>query len=72
MKIKELLIEKYNKKHKCLTPGTIYKIKIHSDNVSIKLDLPDNVNTLSKMDSEDLESDLHYAIEKVLAKYFFN
>lgn len=70
MKIKELM-EKYDKNHKCLTPGTIYKIKIHSDNISIKLDLPKTVNELSESQSEDMESDLHYAIEKVLAKYLF-
>lgn len=71
MKLKEILSEKYDKEHKCKTPGTIYKIKIHQDNVSIKLDLPKNIKEVSEKQSEDLESDLHYAIEKVLAKYYF-
>jgi hypothetical protein len=71
MKYTELLTEKYDKKHKCLTPGTIYNIEIHSDNIKIDLSLPDNVNEISKKQSADLESDLHYAIEKVLASYFF-
>jgi hypothetical protein len=71
MKLKELLIEKYDKKHKCLTPGTIYKTKIHSDHISIRLNLPEKVKEISKEDSEDLEADIHYALEKVLAKYYF-
>lgn len=49
----------------------IYKIEVHSDNVSIKLELPDTVNALNKKDSAELEADLHYAIEKVLANYYF-
>ena len=71
MKLSELLSEKYDKDHTCLTPGTIYHIDIHSDKIEIKLDLPDDVNELDNEKSIDLESDLHYAIEKVLAKFYF-
>jgi hypothetical protein len=70
MKLVELF-EKYDKKHKCLTPGTIYKTKIHSDHISIRLNLPDKIKEIKASQTEDLESDLHYAIEKVLAKYYF-
>jgi hypothetical protein len=65
------IYELYDKNHKCQTPGTIYKIKIHGDHIDIRLNLPDNVKEVSEQQSEDLESDLHYAIEKVLAKYYF-
>lgn len=71
MLLHDILLEKYKKNHKCKTPGTIYKIKIHSKSISIKLDLPDDVKDLTETDSEDMEADLHYAIEKVLAKYLF-
>lgn len=70
MKITELF-EKYDKKHKCKTPGTIYKTKIHSDHISIRLNLPDTVAEIPANKTEDLEADLHYAIENVLAKYYF-
>ena len=70
MKLIELF-EKYDKKHKCKTPGTIYKTKIHSDHILIRLNLPKNVKELAEDKTEDLESDLHYAIENVLAKYYF-
>lgn len=71
MKLKEILEEGYKKDHKCKTPGAIYKTKVHSDRVSIKVDLPDDINQISSEESEDLEAELHYAIEKVLAKYYF-
>lgn len=71
MKLQELLTEKYDKKHKCLTPGTIYKTKIHSDHISIRLNFPDKIKDISANESEDLESDIHYALEKVIAKYYF-
>lgn len=71
MIIKELLTEKYDKDHKCLTPGTIYKINLHDDHVSIRLNFPDDVKEVDESKMEDLESELHYAIEKVIAKYYF-
>jgi len=73
MKLNELLNEKYDKEHTCLTPGTMYHIKINDEDkeIKIKLNLPDSVKELSEKDSVDIESSLHYAIEKVLAKYYF-
>lgn len=50
---------------------TIYKIKIYDDHVSIRLNLPKSVNTIDEEQAEDLESELHYAIEKVISKYYF-
>jgi len=63
------LFEKYDKDHKCKTPGAIYKAKIHSDNISLKVELPIKLD-LNEKESIDLEADLHYAVEKVLAKFF--
>ncbi len=71
MIINELLNEKYEKNHKCLTPGTIYTIELHNNHVDIRLDLPDDINEVKENKMEDLESELHYAIEKVIAKYYF-
>lgn len=68
--LKEIL-EGYDKKHKCLTPGTIYSIKFHKNNINIKLELPKSTEDVVIDNYEDLEADLHYAIEKVLKKYYF-
>lgn len=70
MLIRELY-EGYDKKHKCLTPGTIYKTSFHNDHIKIRLDLPKKVQDVEIENYDDLEADLHYAIEKVLSKYFF-
>lgn len=70
MLIKEL-VEGYEKKHKCLTPDTIYKISFHDDHIKIKLDLPEKAQKVKIKDYDDVEADLHYAIEKVLSKYYF-
>ena len=64
-----ILKEKYAKSHKCLTPGTIYGTEIHKNIIKTKIKLPMKLN-LSTSESIDLESEIHYAIEKVLAKYF--
>jgi hypothetical protein len=63
--------EGYEKHHKCLTPDTIYKISFHQDHIKIRLNLPETVQDVEIKDYDDLEADLHYAIEKVLAKYYF-
>lgn len=63
------LIEKYDQDHECKTPGAIYKITIHDDKISATIKLPKEVSIPSK-DAANLESSLHYAIEKVLAKFF--
>lgn len=66
-----LALEGYNKDHKCKTPGAIYESKIAPDRVSVNVKLPKNIKLfLSKKDATDLEADLHYAVEKVLAKFF--
>jgi hypothetical protein len=68
--LKDLLLsEKYDKDHKCKTPGAIYSTEFHSNSITVKVKLPKSIN-IPDDESEDLESDLHYAIEKVLAKFF--
>ena len=69
MKLKDVLVEKYDKKHKCLTPGAIYSTEIHDKLIEITIKLPKKLDMLED-ESLDLESDLHYAVEKVLAKFF--
>jgi hypothetical protein len=69
MKIFEVLTEAYNKKHKCKTPGANYSTSIKSNSVEVKVKLPMKLN-LTKKESIDLESDLHYAVEQVLSKFF--
>jgi hypothetical protein len=65
------LFEDYDKKHKCKTPGAIYSTKIKDDLVSITVKLPKGVEVdLPDNEMVDLESDLHYAIEQVLAQFF--
>jgi hypothetical protein len=63
------LIEKYDKDHTCLTPNAIYSTTIHDNEVTTKVKLPKDI-IIPEKDVEDLESDLHYAIEKVLKKFF--
>ena len=65
------LLEGYDKNHKCQTPGTIYKTSFHDDHIKIKLNLPKSVQDVKIDNYDDLEADLHYAIEKVLKKYYF-
>ena len=65
------ILEGYEKNHKCLTPGTIYKISFHDDHIKIRLNLPETAQDIEIKNYEDLEADLHYAVEKVLAKYYF-
>jgi len=65
------LLEKsfYKPKHKCLTPDAVYSTTIKPSEVSITVKLPIELE-LTKTDSEKLEADLHYAVEKVLAEFF--
>jgi hypothetical protein len=70
MKFQEIC-EGYDKKHKCLTPGTIYHIKFKDNKIKISLDLPKSVKDVEIKNYEDLEADLHYAVEKLLAKHYF-
>jgi hypothetical protein len=65
------LFEGYEKDHKCLTPNAMYSTKIKDDLVSITVKLPKGVEIdLTAKEIVDLEADLHYAIEKVLAPFF--
>ncbi len=70
MFIKELL-EGYDKEHKCLTPGAMYSTEVKEKSVKVKVTLPKGVVIdLSRKKNDDLEADLHYAVEKVLAQFF--
>lgn len=63
--------EDYKKDHVCKTPGTIYKISFHKDSIEIKLNLPNGKLILaSEQDAKNTEAELHYALEKVLSKFF--
>jgi hypothetical protein len=70
MKLKELC-EGYDPKHKCQTPGTIYKTKFHGGRISIALELPKSVQHIDIVNYDDVEADIHYALEKVLKRYYF-
>ena len=63
------LTEKYDKNHKCLTPDAIYTTTFHDKSVITKVKFPKGISIPEK-DMDDVEADLHYAIEKVLAKFF--
>ena len=63
------LTEKYDKDHICKTPDAIYSTTFHDKSVTTKIKLPKNI-TIPESDMNDVEADLHYAIEKILAKYF--
>lgn len=63
------ITENYEKDHKCETPESKYSSTISGNTVSMSVKLPFDLD-LGKKESKDLESDLHYAFEKVLSKYF--
>ena len=63
------LNEKYDLDHKCKTPDAIYSITLKNKSVNIKVEMPDGIK-IPDDKMENLESDLHYAVEKVLAKFF--
>ncbi len=65
------LFEGYKKDHKCKTPGAVYSTDIHGNVIKVSVKLPSDIELPSEdKQLNDLEADLHYAIEKVLAKYF--
>lgn len=67
------LLEGYDKEHKCLTPGAKYRIVCDKREVSISVNLPKRVVIdVSEKQAIDLEAELHYAVEKVLARFFEN
>ncbi len=59
----------YKKGHTCKTPDAVYSTHIGGKNVDISVKLPFET-ALTKDESEKLEADLHYAVEKVLSKMF--
>jgi hypothetical protein len=67
----DLLVEKkaYDKDHVCETPGAVYSTTIHDGGLSIKVKLPKKIS-ISDDAGKELEVDLHYAIEKVLRKFW--
>ena len=68
MRLKDIK-EGYKKDHECKTPDAIYSTDITADKVTSSVKLPFDLS-LSKSEAEDLEAELHYALEKVLSKYF--
>jgi hypothetical protein len=61
----------YKKNHTCKTPDAIYSTHISDNKVEVSVKLPFETN-LTKDESEKLEADLHYAVEKVLSSVFDN
>lgn len=59
----------YKKGHICKTPDAIYSTHIGGKNVGISVKLPFETD-LTEDESEKLEADLHYAVEKVLSPMF--
>lgn len=59
----------YKKNHSCKTPDAVYTTTISENTVEVSVKLPFNPE-LTKDESEKLEADLHYAIEKVLSSMF--
>ncbi len=70
MQITELF-EGYKKHHKCKTPDAIFTTRIQDHKVTVSVKLPKHIELPeSEQELTDLEADLHYAVEKVLAKFF--
>ena len=63
------MIYHYKKNHSCKTPDAKYSTEIHKKKVVVSVTLPFEID-LTKDKGEKLESDLHYAVEKVLSKLF--
>jgi hypothetical protein len=59
----------YKKKYSCKTPDAIYSTHIGGNKVDISVKLPFETD-LTKDESEKLEADLHYAVEKILSALF--
>lgn len=69
MRISEIIVEGYKKGRKCKTPDAVYSSKISKRNVKMSVKTPFELDLTDK-EADDLEADLHYAIEKVLAPLF--
>lgn len=57
-------------KTECQTPGAIFHTKISAKVISCVVDLPKKLN-LSEKEAKILDSNIHNAMELVLAPYFF-
>ncbi len=64
-------IRKFNEavKTKCQTPDAQFNIEISDKSVSVKVELPMELD-LSESEAKLLESNIHNAMELVLAPYF--
>ena len=64
-------IRKFNEavKTECQTPEANYNIEISDDKVSVEVDLPMELD-LTEQEAKLLESNIHNAMELVLAPYF--
>ena len=69
MRISEIINEGYKKGRKCKTPDAVYSSTITKRNVKMSVKTPFELE-LTEKQADDLEADLHYAIEKVLAPLF--
>lgn len=59
----------YKKNYNCKTPDTIYSTEISGKNIRLGIKLPFDPK-LTKDESEKLEADLHYAVEKILSSLY--
>lgn len=57
------------KEHECKTPGAIYHITVSEEEISIKVDIPFELD-LEEEGAEELEQEMHDAMEEILAKFF--
>jgi hypothetical protein len=72
MKISQLLERKdYDPDHKCLTPGAVFSTHQNGRELTITVKFPKHIELPEKVeDAQELEVDLHYALEKVLKRLF--
>lgn len=55
----------------CQTPDAVYHTNVWQDRVSITVDLPHDLGITAK-EAQTLETNMHNAMELVLAPYFTN
>lgn len=61
----------YDKNHTCLTPGAVYSTTLHEKSIDISISLPKDIDMPDDpVKAKELEVDLHYALEKILARLF--
>ena len=69
MRFGELFKEGYEPKHKCKTPDAQYSSNIGKRKVTMSVKTPMDID-LTDEEADDLEAELHYAFEKLLAQLF--